>query len=358
MGTPVDANGRSILHKGHGMTHVSAVPDVCKTPTPGGPVPIPYPNLAMDSNLVDGAASVQIEGNPVTNVKSKISTSTGDEPGTVGGIMSNVNKGTCTWKMGSPDVKAEGESVVRFLDTSFHNGNGFNTAFPARGATGMGYAMDFDGPCKACGESPMRHAVPSIAKDPNNSAKLCADIIKQHQETSKKTSGGFMVGAMICGLHQKGYGAKSAKGMVSFDSSVSAAGATPILPNGPATIDQMMSANTSAAAPAAAAHIFSKWTEINSNLLSGRYGPGSGYTTPGTCAGAKLLANSGHKPTSMTEMYFQPKGAAPTTLGPYHCRSNGLKTDKREYSSAGEIGSCNTCQDLLYLTMCPERKCR
>ena len=24
-----------------------AFPDTCKTPTPGGPVPIPYPNIAM-----------------------------------------------------------------------------------------------------------------------------------------------------------------------------------------------------------------------------------------------------------------------------------------------------------------------
>lgn len=41
MGKTVEANGRTILHKGHGATHSSAVPDVCKTPTPGGPVPIP-----------------------------------------------------------------------------------------------------------------------------------------------------------------------------------------------------------------------------------------------------------------------------------------------------------------------------
>jgi len=36
----VFANGRSIVHKGDGPTNTSAPPDVCKTPTPGGPVPI------------------------------------------------------------------------------------------------------------------------------------------------------------------------------------------------------------------------------------------------------------------------------------------------------------------------------
>ena len=34
---------------GNGMT--IAFPDVCKTPTPGGPVPIPYPNIQLQSNL-------------------------------------------------------------------------------------------------------------------------------------------------------------------------------------------------------------------------------------------------------------------------------------------------------------------
>ncbi len=69
MGTNVDANGRSILHKGHGKTHTCAPPDVCKTPSPGGPVPIPYVNIAMDSNLTDGAETVKIEGNPLANVR-------------------------------------------------------------------------------------------------------------------------------------------------------------------------------------------------------------------------------------------------------------------------------------------------
>src|SRR5262245_21132238 len=161
MGQTVEANGRSILHKGHGMTHAAAPPDVCKTPSPGGPVPIPYPNFAMDSNLADGAATVKIEGNPVANVKSKISTSTGDEPGTAGGILSSVNKGTCSWKMGSPNVKAEGECVVRFLDAAYHNGNGFNDVWLDGGKPAPGYADDFDNPCPACQKSPIEHGIPS-----------------------------------------------------------------------------------------------------------------------------------------------------------------------------------------------------
>jgi hypothetical protein len=122
----------------------------------------------------------------------------------------------------------------------------------------------------------------------------------------------------------------------------------------------MIGANTSAAAAAdtrLGALVRNRFKVINDNIDDGTYGKGSGYNRPGSCAGAKLLANSGHKPVSMTEMWFQPKDLDPVMLGPYRCRSNGVRIDDREFSSAGEIGSCNTCQDLLYLTMCPERVC-
>jgi hypothetical protein len=59
----------------------------------------------------------------------------------------------------------------------------------------------------------------------------------------------------------------------------------------------------------------------------------------------------------MTEMWFQPKDLPPVMLGPYRCISMGIRADDRSYSSASEIGSCNTCQDILFMTMCPERNC-
>ena len=44
--TLVFVNSRDLAHKGsQGVT--IAFPDVCKTPSPGGPVPIPYPNTSM-----------------------------------------------------------------------------------------------------------------------------------------------------------------------------------------------------------------------------------------------------------------------------------------------------------------------
>lgn len=47
-GATVFANNRSVVHKGSSGVSI-AWPDVCKTPLPGGPVPIPYPNIVNRS---------------------------------------------------------------------------------------------------------------------------------------------------------------------------------------------------------------------------------------------------------------------------------------------------------------------
>lgn len=36
------ANGITVVHKGDGLQFVGMAPDVCKTPSPGGPIPVPY----------------------------------------------------------------------------------------------------------------------------------------------------------------------------------------------------------------------------------------------------------------------------------------------------------------------------
>ena len=63
MPTTVFANMMGISHMGSGGKSL-VFPDVCKTPTPAGPVPIPYPNLAESSTLQSGSSTVTIEGQP------------------------------------------------------------------------------------------------------------------------------------------------------------------------------------------------------------------------------------------------------------------------------------------------------
>jgi len=120
MGQTTFANGRGIVHKGSGG--VSTVfPDVCKTPTPGGPVPIPYPNTGKSSDTSGGPSTVTVDGQMPMVKGAKYSTSTGDEAGSVGGVVSGKTKGTCEFMMYSFDIKFEGKNACRLGDPLLHN---------------------------------------------------------------------------------------------------------------------------------------------------------------------------------------------------------------------------------------------
>ena len=67
--------------------------DVCKTPSPGGPVPVPYPNIAMSAQTANGSMTVKCDGCPIMLKNSFFSISSGDEPGSLGGVISGVIKG-------------------------------------------------------------------------------------------------------------------------------------------------------------------------------------------------------------------------------------------------------------------------
>ena len=121
MGVTVGVNGRTVVHSSSGGTTI-IFPDVCKTPTPGGPVPIPYPNTARSSDTADGSSTVKMDGNPIMLKTSNFSTSMGDEAGTAGGgVVSNTTKGKAEFVNYSFDVKVEGKNVPRQLDPMIHN---------------------------------------------------------------------------------------------------------------------------------------------------------------------------------------------------------------------------------------------
>lgn len=117
-------NSRSpVTNKSNGT--VITGPDVCKTPTPGGPVPIPYPNIAKSADLAKGSKRVKINGASVCLNSSEFSTSVGDDAGVLKGVISNKHKGKAFPISASPDIKIEGKSVVRNSDLFL--GNGRNT---------------------------------------------------------------------------------------------------------------------------------------------------------------------------------------------------------------------------------------
>jgi hypothetical protein len=121
MGVSVGVNNLSVVHADSGGTTI-AFPDVCKTPSPAGPIPIPYPNIAKSSDTASGTTKVKCDGNPVCVKDSNFSMSTGDEAGSAGGgVASNKIKGKAEFVMFSMDVKFEGKNVCRAFDTMLHN---------------------------------------------------------------------------------------------------------------------------------------------------------------------------------------------------------------------------------------------
>ena len=96
MPNTVIVNFMTVSHQG--STGVSlAFPDVCKTPTPAGPVPIPYPNIAMSGDTMSGSKTVKMDKKPIMLKSSNLKMSTGDEAGSAMGLVSSKVKGKATF---------------------------------------------------------------------------------------------------------------------------------------------------------------------------------------------------------------------------------------------------------------------
>ena len=131
MGITVNVNKLTVVHAGSNGTSI-AFPDVCKTPSPAGPIPIPYPNIARSTDTADGSTTVKVDGNPIMLKGSNFRMSTGDEAGAALGVVSNKIKGKAEFTMYSFDVKADGKNVCRLTDPMQQNmgspGNAFGPA--------------------------------------------------------------------------------------------------------------------------------------------------------------------------------------------------------------------------------------
>jgi uncharacterized protein DUF4150 len=116
----------------NGAGQCFAMPDVCKTPSPGGPVPIPYPNIAMLAQCNGGTCSskVKVLGKKAVVKGTEITMSSGDEAGSLGGVVSSCFKGAAQFKKGSSKVKAEGKELCHLTSMVGQNG-GSNANAPA-----------------------------------------------------------------------------------------------------------------------------------------------------------------------------------------------------------------------------------
>ena len=123
MPVTIRVNGTSLtlVHKFSTGISVATIPDVCKTPSPAGPVPIPYPNIANSIVLSAGTTTVKGDKAMAANKGSKFSLSNGDNAGVAGGVKSSTFMKEATWILYSFDVKMDGKSAARLTDKMFHN---------------------------------------------------------------------------------------------------------------------------------------------------------------------------------------------------------------------------------------------
>ncbi|WJF89268.1 DUF4150 domain-containing protein [Paraburkholderia bonniea] len=107
-------------------------PDVCITPipSPAGPVPtpLPYPNLAMlpTADPATLALQVIIAGGLAFNLGTVIPMTEGDEPGTLGGVISGMFGNSAKALEGSLCVMIAGQPGVAMLNVCGQNGPPFN----------------------------------------------------------------------------------------------------------------------------------------------------------------------------------------------------------------------------------------
>lgn len=121
MPTSIFVDGLGLTFKGSIGISTATIPDVCKTPSPGGPIPVPYPNIAKQSSLQGGTTTVKAEGQMIAVKGSQYASSNGDEAGTAGGVKSGVNMKATDWITYSFDVKMDGQNACRHTDKKFHN---------------------------------------------------------------------------------------------------------------------------------------------------------------------------------------------------------------------------------------------
>jgi uncharacterized Zn-binding protein involved in type VI secretion len=123
MPVTVKVNGavNSLAHKGSNGVSMATIPDVCKTPSPGGSVPMPYPNISQSATLANGTTTVKADGMMIAIKGSEFSLSNGDNAGVAGGVKSSTFMKESTWLLYSFDVKMDGKNACRLTDKKLQN---------------------------------------------------------------------------------------------------------------------------------------------------------------------------------------------------------------------------------------------
>jgi uncharacterized Zn-binding protein involved in type VI secretion len=192
----VNGTANSLVHKGSNGVSVATIPDVCKTPSPAGPVPIPYPNISQSTMLAKGSSTVNADGMMIAIKGSEFSMSNGDNAGVAGGVKSSTFMKESTWILYSFDVKVDGQNACRLSDKMFHNHeNTVNATGEIQKAIGVSHA-EFCDLCKNCKKA---------ADDSIASSKQMQKEYKKAGADPKNKTGGDIQAAIQKSLAAQGY---------------------------------------------------------------------------------------------------------------------------------------------------------
>jgi uncharacterized protein DUF4150 len=98
-----------------------AFPDVCLTPSPAGPVPIPYPNVAMGPTSVPGQVKVLYMFTPAHNMATTTPMTNGDNAGVATGVASGIVMGPSRHLTAAFTILVGGTPATRMTSASLQN---------------------------------------------------------------------------------------------------------------------------------------------------------------------------------------------------------------------------------------------
>jgi hypothetical protein len=98
-----------------------AFPDVCLTPSPVGPVPIPYPNIAVSATHVPSQFKVIVGGGVAENLLTAGTISNGDNAGVATGVASGMVMGPDRAMLGSFKTLIGGAFATRLTSMNIQN---------------------------------------------------------------------------------------------------------------------------------------------------------------------------------------------------------------------------------------------
>lgn len=99
-----------------------AFPDVCLTPTPAGPIPIPYPNISQTSVAIPTQFKLFTMAMPDHNLATIVPMSNGDNSGVNMNPISGMVMGPTKHIMGSMKVFKVGMPATKMLSPTGQNG--------------------------------------------------------------------------------------------------------------------------------------------------------------------------------------------------------------------------------------------